>query len=97
MMRSASRREIGHGFLAERALQRMLPTFADFPYTIRIVSETLESNGSSSMYICEQIVSAHGGSLEAISDEERGTVFVARMPRRSKRDELVSGDDDAAA
>ena len=49
MMRSASRREIGHGNLAERAIARILPTYADFPYVIRIVSETLESNGSSSM------------------------------------------------
>jgi len=49
MMRSASRREIGHGYLAERSLQRVLPAYEDFPYTIRIVSETLESNGSSSM------------------------------------------------
>ncbi|HEX6837602.1 MAG TPA: polyribonucleotide nucleotidyltransferase [Polyangia bacterium] len=49
MMRSASRREIGHGHLAERALARVLPAFEDFPYTVRIVSETLESNGSSSM------------------------------------------------
>ncbi|HXU67693.1 MAG TPA: polyribonucleotide nucleotidyltransferase [Polyangia bacterium] len=49
MMRSASRREIGHGHLAERALSRVLPAFEDFPYTVRIVSETLESNGSSSM------------------------------------------------
>lgn len=44
-----SRREIGHGNLAERALKPILPTFVDFPYTIRIVSEVLESNGSSSM------------------------------------------------
>ena len=43
------RREIGHGHLAQRALERVLPTKADFPYTIRIVSEVLESNGSSSM------------------------------------------------
>ena len=49
MMRSASRREIGHGHLAERALARILPTYEDFPYTIRVVSEILESNGSSSM------------------------------------------------
>ena len=49
MMRSASRREIGHGYLAERSLARVLPAYDDFPYTIRIVSETLESNGSSSM------------------------------------------------
>src|SRR5205085_7239419 len=49
MMRSASRREVGHGFLAERSLARVMPTFEDFPYTVRIVSETVESNGSSSM------------------------------------------------
>ena len=44
-----SRREIGHGNLAERALKQMLPDQADFPYTLRIVSDILESNGSSSM------------------------------------------------
>ncbi len=44
-----SRREIGHGNLAEKALQAVLPTPEDFPYTIRLVSEILESNGSSSM------------------------------------------------
>ena len=43
------RREIGHGMLAERAISAILPNHDDFPYTIRIVSETLESNGSSSM------------------------------------------------
>lgn len=44
-----SRREIGHGFLAERALKSVIPEYENFPYTIRIVSEVLESNGSSSM------------------------------------------------
>jgi polyribonucleotide nucleotidyltransferase len=48
-MRGPGRREIGHGALAERALSRMIPEQEKFPYTIRIVSETLESNGSSSM------------------------------------------------
>ena len=48
-MRSPSRREIGHGALAERALLPMLPPREDFPYTIRVVSEVLGSNGSSSM------------------------------------------------
>ena len=48
-MRGTSRREIGHGNLAERALTKVLPDFEDFPYTIRLVSEILESNGSSSM------------------------------------------------
>lgn len=48
-MRGPGRREIGHGSLAERALVRVLPSEEEFPYTIRLVSEVLESNGSSSM------------------------------------------------
>ncbi len=56
-VRGTSRREIGHGNLAERALQGVLPDFAEFPYTIRVVSDVLESNGSSSM------ASVCGGSL----------------------------------
>jgi len=48
-IRSAGRREIGHGALAEKALAPVLPTKEKFPYTIRVVSETLGSNGSSSM------------------------------------------------
>ncbi len=56
-VRGTSRREIGHGNLAERAIQGVLPAFEEFPYTIRIVSDVLESNGSSSM------ASVCGGSL----------------------------------
>tara|TARA_B100001167_G_scaffold179939_1_gene135926 strand:- start:6 stop:2162 length:2157 start_codon:yes stop_codon:yes gene_type:complete len=52
-----SRREIGHGNLAQRAIKPALPDYDDFPYTIRIVSEIMESNGSSSM------ASVCGGSL----------------------------------
>ena len=48
-MRSPGRREIGHGALAERALVPVLPSIEKFPYTVRVVSEVLESNGSSSM------------------------------------------------
>lgn len=48
-LRSPGRREVGHGALAERSLARMLPSAEEFPYTVRIVSEILESNGSSSM------------------------------------------------
>jgi polyribonucleotide nucleotidyltransferase len=48
-MRGPKRRDIGHGALAQRALEPIIPGADDFPYTIRIVSETLESNGSSSM------------------------------------------------
>ncbi len=55
------RREIGHGHLAERALTYMMPKKEDFPYTIRIVSEVLESNGSSSMAtVC-------GGSMSLLN------------------------------
>ncbi|HEY9230117.1 MAG TPA: polyribonucleotide nucleotidyltransferase, partial [Gemmatimonadaceae bacterium] len=67
-MRGTSRREIGHGNLAERAIQGVLPAFEDFPYTIRIVSDILESNGSSSM------ASVCGGSL---------ALFDAGVPIRS--------------
>jgi len=67
-MRGTSRREIGHGNLAERAIQAVLPAFEEFPYTIRIVSDILESNGSSSM------ASVCGGSL---------ALFDAGVPLRS--------------
>ncbi|HWL38790.1 MAG TPA: polyribonucleotide nucleotidyltransferase, partial [Gemmatimonadaceae bacterium] len=67
-MRGTSRREIGHGNLAERAIQGVLPAFEEFPYTIRIVSDVLESNGSSSM------ASVCGGSL---------ALFDAGVPLRS--------------
>ena len=57
MLRGPSRREIGHGALAERALKPVVPNSDEFPYTIRVVSEVMESNGSSSMAtVC-------GGSL----------------------------------
>lgn len=57
MMRGVSRREIGHGNLAERSLKLMIPSAEDFGYTIRVVSDILESNGSSSM------ASVCGGSM----------------------------------
>ena len=67
-VRGTSRREIGHGNLAERALQAVLPPFEAFPYTLRIVSDVLESNGSSSM------ASVCGGSL---------ALFDAGVPTRA--------------
>ncbi|MGE0447988.1 MAG: polyribonucleotide nucleotidyltransferase [Vicinamibacterales bacterium] len=56
-LRGPGRREVGHGALAERALAPMIPTEEQFPYTVRVVSDILESNGSSSM------ASVCGGSL----------------------------------
>src|SRR5206468_11681098 len=63
-----SRREVGHGHFAERALQGVLQAFEEFPYTIRIVSDILESNGPSSM------ASVCGGSL---------SLFDAGVPMRA--------------
>jgi len=57
-LRAPSRREIGHGTLAEKAISKVLPSNDEFPYTIRIVSDVLESNGSSSMAtVCGSILS----------------------------------------
>jgi polyribonucleotide nucleotidyltransferase len=56
-IRGPGRREIGHGALAEKALEPIIPAYEDFPYTIRIVSDIMESNGSSSM------ASVCGGTL----------------------------------
>src|SRR5882672_8963671 len=57
-LRGPGRREVGHGALAERALTPMLPAEEDFPYTIRVVSDILESNGSSSMAsVCGGVLS----------------------------------------
>ena len=60
-MRGPKRRDIGHGALAERALVPVVPTVEDFPYTIRVVSDILESNGSSSMAsVCGSLAVADG-------------------------------------
>ena len=60
-LRGPGRREIGHGALAERALAPMMPAEDDFPYTVRVVSDILESNGSSSMAsVCGGIAGADG-------------------------------------
>jgi len=82
MIRGVSRREIGHGALAERALEAMRPKTEDFAYTIRILSDITESNGSSSM------ASVCGGSL-ALMDSG---VPMAR-PVAGISIGLVTGDD----
>jgi len=82
--RGTSRREVGHGNLAYRAIKPMLPSTEDFPYTIRIVSDILESNGSSSMAtVCAGILAlmdagvqikapVSGIAMGMISDPETG-------------------------
>lgn len=63
-LRGPARREVGHGALARRALEPVLPTEADFPYTIRVLSEITESNGSSSMAtVCGGCLSLMDGGV----------------------------------
>ena len=84
-MAGPGRREIGHGMLAERALSKVLPSKEDFPYTIRIVSEILESNGSSSM------ASVCGGSLALM---DAGVPIKAPVAGIAMG--LIKGEDDLA-
>ena len=94
-LRGAGRREIGHGALAERALKPVLPDEGAFPYTIRIVSEVLESNGSSSMAtVC-------GGSLSLMQAgvPVKGAVAGVAMGLIKEGDEVrvlsdILGDED---
>ncbi len=86
-MRSPGRREIGHGALAERALLPVVPPAEEFPYTIRVVSEVLESNGSSSMAsVCGSTLSlmsagvpikrpVSGVAMGLVSDGENYTIL----------------------
>lgn len=63
-LRTASRRDIGHGYLVERSLARMIPDASDFPYTIRVVSEILSSNGSTSMAsVCASTLALMDGGV----------------------------------
>ena len=87
MLRGASRREIGHGYLAERALMHAIPEDEEFPYTIRINADVLESNGSSSMAsVCSGMLammdagvpikkSVAGVAMGLITDGARTTVL----------------------
>jgi polyribonucleotide nucleotidyltransferase len=84
-LRSPGRREIGHGVLARRALIPVLPHEDDFPYTIRVVSDILESNGSSSM------ASVCGGSLAMF---DAGVPLLA--PVAGVAMGLIKGEDDFA-
>ena len=86
-IRSTSRREKGHGALAARAIQPLLPEYDDFPYTIRIVSDILESNGSSSMAsVCSASLSlmdagvpikeaCAGVAMGLVTDGERAAIL----------------------
>ncbi|MEA1935286.1 MAG: polyribonucleotide nucleotidyltransferase [Thermodesulfobacteriota bacterium] len=96
-LRGPGRREIGHGALARRALLPLLPSQEEFPYTIRIVSETLSSNGSSSMAtVCGGILSLMDAGVPV-----KGMVSGIAMGLLKEKDEVVIlsdilGDEDHA-
>ena len=80
-----SRRSIGHGMLGERAMQAILPPFEEFPYTIRVVSEVLSSNGSTSMAsVCASVLSMMDAGVPI------------RTPIAGVAMGLIKGDDDVA-
>src|SRR5438128_8488324 len=94
-MRGPGRREIGHGALAERSLKAVIPGPDKFPYTIRVVSDILESNGSSSM------ASVCGGTLSLmdagvpISDPVAGiSIGLVKEPDRFVLLTDIVGDED---
>ncbi|CAN5611934.1 polyribonucleotide nucleotidyltransferase [soil metagenome] len=84
-MRGPKRRDIGHGALAERALRPSIPSQEDFPYVTRVVSETLESNGSSSM----GSVCASSMALQAAGVPVRGPVAGVAMGLIKEGDDYV--------
>ena len=75
-MRSPGRREVGHGALAERAILPVLPSQETFPYVIRVVSEVLSSNGSTSMgSVCGSTLALMDGGVP-ISKPVSGAAMV---------------------
>ena len=96
-LRGPGRREIGHGALAERALAPMIPAEENFPYTIRVVSDILESNGSSSMAsVCGGSIAmmdagvpikapVAGMAMGLIMDDQTGKYAVLSRHRRRRR------------
>ena len=89
MMRGPKRREIGHGALAEKAILPVIPPKADFPYTIRVVSEAISSNGSTS----QASVCASSLSLMAAGVPIREHVSGIAMGLISKNNEFVTLTD----
>ena len=94
-LRGTSRREVGHGNLAQRALKNMIP--ADCPYTIRVVSEVLESNGSSSMAtVCAGTLSLMDAGIQMIRPVSGIAMGLISDPKTGKYAVLsdILGDED---
>jgi|TARA_B100001079_G_C16404841_1_gene513138 polyribonucleotide nucleotidyltransferase len=90
-----SRREVGHGNLAERALKSILPKFEDFPYTIRVVSDILESNGSSSMAsVCAGSLALMDAGVPIISPVAGVTVGLVKDGKKEVLFSDILGEED---
>ncbi|NQV12229.1 polyribonucleotide nucleotidyltransferase [Candidatus Uhrbacteria bacterium] len=84
-MRGPGRREIGHGALAEKALIPVLPAIADFPYTIRVTSDTMGSNGSSSMgSVCGSTLSLMDAGVPILAPVAGVAIGLASVPDMSE-------------
>ena len=96
-IRGVSRREVGHGNLALRALKNILPEQADCPYTIRLVSDILESNGSSSMAtVCASTLAMMDGGIpikEAVSGIAMGMISDSETGKYAILSDIL-GDED---
>ena len=94
-LRGPSRRDIGHGALAERGLTPALPSHADFPYTVRLVSEVLESNGSSSMAtVCGSSLAMMDGGMPIKGSVAGVAMGLIKEGRKIRILSDILGDED---
>ncbi len=96
-LRGPGRREIGHGTLAKRGISAVLPTYSDFPYTLRMVSEVLESNGSSSMgTVCSGCMALLNAGVP-LKDNVAGVAMGLIVDEKTKKHFILTdilGDED---
>ncbi len=96
-LRSPGRREIGHGTLAKRGISAVLPEYMDFPYTLRMVSEVLESNGSSSMgTVCSGCMALLAAGVP-LKDSVAGVAMGLIVDEKTKKHFVLTdilGDED---
>ena len=94
-IRGPGRREIGHGCLAERSVQSVLPSEEDFPYTIRVISDITESNGSSSMAsVCSATLSMMDAGVPIVQPVAGISIGLVKEPDRHVLLTDIMGDED---
>jgi len=96
-LRGPGRREIGHGTLAKRGISKVLPEYSEFPYTLRIVSEVLESNGSSSMgTVCSGCMALYNAGVP-LKETVAGVAMGLITDEKNKKFHILTdilGDED---